>query len=45
MAPAGNSCVKTIVIGAQGWCWKTSFGDYRCKVQGGQADVLRPANF
>lgn len=39
MAPAGNSCIKTVVTGAQGWCWKTSFGDYRCKMQGGQAKM------
>ena len=39
MAPAGKSCIKTVVTGAQGWCWKTSFGDYRCKMQGGVAKM------
>jgi hypothetical protein len=32
--PAGASCVKNVVPVAQGWCWKTSFGDYKCKMQG-----------
>ena len=35
MAPAGQSCIKSAVPAAQGWCWKTSFGDYKCKMQGG----------
>ena len=34
MAPAGQSCIKSVVPVAQGWCWKTSFGDYKCKMQG-----------
>jgi len=33
--PAGASCVKNVVPVAQGWCWKTSFGDWSCKMQGG----------
>jgi hypothetical protein len=35
MAPAGQSCLRSAVPAAQGWCWKTSFGDYKCKMQGG----------
>ncbi|MGA3082140.1 MAG: hypothetical protein ABSD44_12245 [Terracidiphilus sp.] len=35
MEPAGQSCIKSVVPVAQGWCWKTSFGDWRCKLQGG----------
>ena len=35
MAPAGQSCIKSVVPEAQGWCWKTSFGDWKCKLQGG----------
>lgn len=35
MAPAGQSCIKSVVPEAQGWCWKTSFGDWKCKMQGG----------
>jgi hypothetical protein len=34
MAPAGRSCIKSVVPSAQGWCWKTSFGDWKCKLQG-----------
>ena len=33
-APAGQTCIKNVVPAAQGWCWKTSFGDWRCKLQG-----------
>jgi hypothetical protein len=32
--PAGRSCVVNVVPTAQGWCWKTSFGDWSCKMQG-----------
>ena len=35
MAPAGQSCLRSAVPAAQGWCWKTSFGEYKCKMQGG----------
>ncbi len=35
MAPAGQSCLRSAVPAADGWCWKTSFGDYKCKLQGG----------
>lgn len=35
MSPAGQSCIKSAVPAAQGWCWKTSFGEYKCKLQGG----------
>lgn len=31
----GKNCLKSTVTGAQGWCWKTSFGDWKCKMQGG----------
>ena len=37
MAPAGNSCVRTVITGAQGRCWKDSFGKWHCRLQGGQA--------
>jgi len=35
MSPAGKSCIRSAVPTAQGWCWKTSFGDYKCLMQGG----------
>lgn len=35
MAPAGKSCVKSAVPVATGWCWKNSFGEWKCKLQGG----------
>jgi hypothetical protein len=31
----GQNCIKSVVPVAQGWCWKTSFGDWKCKLQGG----------
>jgi hypothetical protein len=33
--PSAGSCIKSVVPVAEGWCWKTSFGDYKCKMQGG----------
>jgi hypothetical protein len=48
-APAGQSCLRSAVPAAQGWCWKTSFGDYKCKMQGGApttvADQPAPKTF
>jgi len=34
MSPAGQSCIKSVVPTAMGACWKTSFGDYKCALQG-----------
>jgi len=31
MAPAGQSCGVSPVPDAKGWCWKTSFGDWKCR--------------
>ena len=31
MAPAGQSCGVSPVPEAKGWCWKTSFGDWKCR--------------
>ena len=30
MAPVGHNCMKGIAADAIGWCWKTTFGDYKC---------------
>ena len=35
LVPIGHNCVVSAVPTAQGWCWKTSFGDWSCKMQGG----------
>lgn len=35
LVPKGRNCVVSAVPVAQGWCWKTSFGDWNCKMQGG----------
>ncbi len=35
LVPIGHNCVVSAVPAAKGWCWKTSFGDYSCKLQGG----------
>jgi hypothetical protein len=36
----GKNCIKSVVPKAQGWCWKTSFGDWSCKLQGGAPDMV-----
>ena len=36
----GKNCLKSVVPTAQGWCWKTSFGDWKCKMQGGAPDSV-----
>jgi len=41
MAPAGQSCTTSEVSEAVGWCWKTSFGDYKCKLQGAPGGSLK----
>jgi hypothetical protein len=30
MHPAGHNCLKGVAADAYGWCWKTTFGDYKC---------------
>jgi hypothetical protein len=30
MAPAGHNCMKGVAADANGWCWRTTFGDYKC---------------
>ena len=40
MSPAGANCVKTLMTNAQGWCYKTSFGDYKCRMQGGASQMV-----
>jgi hypothetical protein len=34
MSPAGANCIKTVFATSVGWCYKTSFGDWRCRMQG-----------
>ena len=36
----GKNCIKSAVPKAQGWCWKTTFGDWSCKLQGGAPDMV-----
>ena len=36
----GKNCVKSAVPVAQGWCWHTTFGDWKCKMQGGAPDMV-----
>ena len=38
--PGGQNCLKSVVPVAQGWCWKSSFGDWACKLQGGAPDQV-----
>lgn len=43
MAPVGQSCIKSVVPVAEGWCWKTSFGDWKCKMQGAAPNMENAA--
>jgi hypothetical protein len=45
MAPVGHSCIKSPVPMAVGACWKTSFGDYKCKLQGAPGGSLPKSEF
>ncbi len=38
--PGGQNCLKSAVPAAQGWCWKSSFGDWACKLQGGAPEMV-----
>jgi hypothetical protein len=40
MSPAGANCIKTLMTNAQGWCYKTSFEDYKCRMQGGASQMV-----
>jgi hypothetical protein len=37
---SGNNCIKSVVSKAQGWCWKSTFGDWSCKLQGGAPEMM-----
>jgi hypothetical protein len=41
MSPAGANCGKTVMTSANGWCYKTSFGDYKCRMQGGASQTTQ----
>ena len=44
LVPAGQQCSRSPVPQAMGMCWKTSFGDYKCFLQGNvAADVATVA--
>jgi hypothetical protein len=43
LQPAGHNCIVSAVPVAQGWCWKTSFGDWNCKMQGGAPNMVNGA--
>lgn len=45
MSPVGHSCMKSPVPMAVGWCWKTSFGDYKCKLQGAPGGSMPKSEF
>ena len=38
--PGGQNCIKSVVPAAQGWCWKSSFGDWSCKLQGAAPEMV-----
>jgi hypothetical protein len=35
LVPPGHSCIRSAIPESMGWCWKTSFGDYKCRMHGG----------
>jgi hypothetical protein len=43
LVPIGHNCQKSVVSGATGACWKTSFGDYKCKLQGFAPTIVNSA--
>jgi hypothetical protein len=43
LVPIGHNCVVSAVPAAQGWCWKTSFGDWSCKMQGAAPNMANGA--
>jgi hypothetical protein len=45
MSTPGKSCMKSPVPMAVGACWKTSFGDYKCKLQGAPGGSLPKSEF
>ena len=45
MSLPGHSCMKSPVPMAVGACWKTSFGDYKCKLQGAPGGSLPKSEF
>jgi hypothetical protein len=38
--PAGQNCIKTVYAASIGWCYKTSFGDWKCRLQGQAGQML-----
>jgi len=32
--PAGKNCTKMVYANSTGWCYKTSFGDWKCRLVG-----------
>lgn len=40
MSPAGANCIKTVFPASNGWCYKTSFGEWRCRMQGTAPQTL-----
>jgi hypothetical protein len=37
MSPAGANCTKTVNTATDGWCYKTSFGDWKCRMHANSA--------
>jgi len=35
LVPAGRNCIRSAIPESQGWCYKTSFGDYTCRMHAG----------
>jgi len=46
MSPAGKNCTKVVYSTSTGWCYKTSFGDWKCRMQGAaqQTEMGQPAH-
>jgi hypothetical protein len=35
LVPPGHSCIRSAIPESMGWCWKSSFGDFKCTMHGG----------
>ena len=44
MAPAGHNCMKGDASDAIGWCWKTTFGDFKCALLAKAAPAMSGDN-
>jgi len=39
--PSGQNCIKMVYAASVGWCYKTSFGDWKCRMVGQSGQMLQ----